>query len=91
MQGLGEPGWRPGEHIMWCQEWNLRTFTFIPSETLNLDLVVMTFVTSRGAERVNLFDWLMLLVGCVLIFEAKKKENNDWVEWGSLLFWYNLV
>ena len=34
MGGLGEPGsagWRlghPGEHIMWCQDWNLRTLTF---------------------------------------------------------------
>ena len=27
--GLGEPGWRPDEHIMWCQDWNLCTFTFI--------------------------------------------------------------
>ena len=27
--GLGEPGWHPGEHMMWCQDWNLRTFTFI--------------------------------------------------------------
>ena len=26
--GLGGPSWRLGEHITWCQDWNLCTFTF---------------------------------------------------------------
>ena len=33
---LGEPGWRPGEHIMWCKDWDLRTFTFMKFDVISL-------------------------------------------------------
>ena len=40
--GLGEPSWRQGEHIMWCQAWNL-TYLY-----LYLNEVVIEKILGQG-------------------------------------------
>ena len=41
---LGEPGWCPGEHIMWCQDWNL-CYLYLPL----LYLTFHIFSANEGA------------------------------------------